>query len=219
MPEVIEINSSDDEQQESQQQLAEESAGSEPGITDQKITNQLQAPNLILELRRKRIDDIFAEYARNHNWLLKLEEDKLMNPEQLQRWQSHLNSKKKPITIRLDELDDLRPHAETYTAEQIPAHLFESNTPYARYGSQSTAVASYQRRRPYRKRRAPKRRTAPKRSPTKIKTNAGRVQTRTSGSHSNRYQASGAQSSRPSTSGVSRVKVKIEKVRVKAEPR
>lgn len=206
MSEVIEIESSEDEQPQCNVQSSQESADSEPEITDQKVP--LPAPNQILEIRRKRIDGIFAEYARHHNWLLNLEQ--LMNPKQLQRWQTHLDSKGKPIPIEPEELRNLREMRETYMAEHLPEHLRESPGPLA---YQSRAPARYQRRRPAaRKRKHTKRRSAPRTAAVRKKPSASRTQ-------NYRSQTSSTQSTnRPSTSGYSRVTVKSEKARVKSEP-
>lgn len=207
MSEVIEIDSSDEEQQpDCRIQSSQESADSEPEITDQKVP--LPAPNQILEIRRKRIDGIFAEYARHHNWLLNLEP--LMNPIQLQRWQSHLDSRKKPIPLEPEEIQNLRETRETYMAEQLPDYLsdFQTPRPY-----QSRAPARYQRRRPVARRRKTKRRSAPKSAAVRKKTSTSRTV-------NYRSQTSATQgTSRPSTSGYSRTTVKSEsKVRVKSEP-
>lgn len=204
MPEVIEIVSSDDEQQDHKSQPANEpqeygETQHESELGQRQETNSdtitLSASNLILQARRLRINSIFNEYGRCHNLLLNLQH--LMDSEQHQRWQNHLNSKDKPIHVDSSEAADLPLPRDSYSYSRSPPR-------YEPYRPQSRAVTGYARRRPPARRRAPKRRrAAPKRSPVKRSSVGSHVQ-------------SGA-TSRPSTSASS--SVKVERTRVKSEPR
>lgn len=216
---VIEIDSSDDEQPESKHQPTVESP--EPEITGQRIT--LPTPDQILEARRKRIDDMFTEYARNHNLLLNLEH--LMNPEQHLRWRNHLNSRSKPIPVEPSQLTGLPSMRDTYMSDTSPSRLIETPSPFSHpYGSSGMSRASYPRRRAIRKKKAPKRRTATRRTTVKKRPAFSQTATsryQTTGGPSGRSQTSRvtvkSESSRPSTSAGPRAFVKSEKVSLKRE--